>query len=438
MAITIDWATKIINVPKADTTLIQISPTEIRELNLDAFRLRLKELEAGEAGIVFIRTHNHNTEVLLGGITYARIIEIINGYTVTFEDGQYAVNLVGANSNVGDVVNVNQVSVRSQNSAGLISSPAIEYASFSDAITVDQNNVTGNATFGTQYPTGTLRQPVDNLDDALLIATFRGFNKINIIRNATISSGDSFESFVFVGQNANLSTIMVDPGATVTNCEFTECTLTGTLDGGSIIRNSVIYNLNYVNGVVFTCMLAGGTISLGGTSAAYFLDCKSGVAGTSPPVIDMSGGTQELVIRSYDGGIELHNKTGPEPVGIDFNSGQLKLDTSVVNGTIVVRGDANVIELDGTHIPSGIWNGGPMIVNETTSLQNVVNGVWNSPRSDHNADDTMAKMLQELYKLQGLDINEPLTITQTQRVVDDVNLALGGDGVTIQTVTRQP
>jgi hypothetical protein len=53
-------------------------------------------------------------------VVLAMVIEIINGYTVTFEDGQYAVNLVGANSNVGDKVNLNDVSVRSANSAGLI------------------------------------------------------------------------------------------------------------------------------------------------------------------------------------------------------------------------------------------------------------------------------------------------------------------------------
>jgi hypothetical protein len=34
----------------------------------------------------------------------------------------YAVNLVGANSNVGEVTNVNMVSVRTSNSAGLVHS----------------------------------------------------------------------------------------------------------------------------------------------------------------------------------------------------------------------------------------------------------------------------------------------------------------------------
>lgn len=122
MAITIHWPTKVINVPKLDMTLVQSNPIEIRELNINTFRLRLKDLEDDETGMPFPRTHNHNTLVVVGGITLARVIEIINGYTVTFENGNYAVNLVGANSNIADVINLNSVSVRSANSAGLIQS----------------------------------------------------------------------------------------------------------------------------------------------------------------------------------------------------------------------------------------------------------------------------------------------------------------------------
>ena len=119
MAITIDWGTRVINVPQADMTLIQASP-EIRELDLDWFRLQLKDLEDSEEGMCFPDTHIHNTEVDIAGFTLARVITITNGYTVTFEDGTYSVNMVGANSNVMDVINKNQVSTRSWNSAGLI------------------------------------------------------------------------------------------------------------------------------------------------------------------------------------------------------------------------------------------------------------------------------------------------------------------------------
>ena len=117
MAISIDWSTRVIYVPK---TFLTSLGGALYELDINAFREALKDIEDNVDGIVNPDTHKHNTSVLLDGVTYARIIEIINGYTVTFEDGQYAVNLVGANSNIATVTNINQVSIRTSNSAGLI------------------------------------------------------------------------------------------------------------------------------------------------------------------------------------------------------------------------------------------------------------------------------------------------------------------------------
>lgn len=126
MAIDVDWVTKIIYIPKSYLTLVQSFPTEIRSLDIDLFRHDLKDLEASVVGMIYVDTHRHSPEVTVGGVTLARVVEIINGYTVTFEDGQYAVNLLGANSNIADVTNVNQVSVRSANSAGLVSQRDLE------------------------------------------------------------------------------------------------------------------------------------------------------------------------------------------------------------------------------------------------------------------------------------------------------------------------
>lgn len=117
MALSIDWGARIINVPQADLTLV--SPG-VYSLDVNAFRLELRDLEDSEAGMAFPFTHNHNTEVTVGGVTLARVVEIVNGYTVEFEDGQYAVELQGANNNIPDVAVVNQVSIRSFNSAGLV------------------------------------------------------------------------------------------------------------------------------------------------------------------------------------------------------------------------------------------------------------------------------------------------------------------------------
>jgi hypothetical protein len=120
MAISVDWGTKVITVPKADTTLVTLGPPEIRQLDVDTFRLALKALEDDEVGMAFPDTHQHNTEVTIAGIVYARFIEFINGYTITFEPGAYGVDLVGANNNIMDVLNMNATQVRSNNSAGLV------------------------------------------------------------------------------------------------------------------------------------------------------------------------------------------------------------------------------------------------------------------------------------------------------------------------------
>lgn len=119
MALSIDWATKVITVPQADLTPLGGS---IFELDVDAFRLELKDIEDSEQGQVHPATHRHNTTVTLSGVTYARTVEVINGYTIEFEDvgTPYTVKCTGANHNVADVKVVNQVSLIIGNSAGLI------------------------------------------------------------------------------------------------------------------------------------------------------------------------------------------------------------------------------------------------------------------------------------------------------------------------------
>lgn len=126
MAISINWLTFEIYIPKSYLTLVQMVPTEIYSMDTNQFRLDLKALEETEEGMTFPKTHNHNPPVSVGGVELARVIEILPPYTLVYEDDQYAVNLQGSNSNIADVTNVNQVSIRSANSAGLVNSTQID------------------------------------------------------------------------------------------------------------------------------------------------------------------------------------------------------------------------------------------------------------------------------------------------------------------------
>lgn len=342
MAITINWGTKVISVPKADTTLIQTSPTEIRQLNLDTFRLTLKDLEDSEEGMAYPRTHNHNTSVTVGGVTLARVVEIINGYTVTFEDGQYAINLVGANSNVGDIVNVNQVSVRSANSAGLQDLSVLLSAAYQGEVCVDVIN--GQS--GTDVPIGTRTQPVNNFNDAKTIAVKEGLRRIRILSSCTLDTVDFSDGYVFISDNPGTDVLTVAAGANVQYCEFNNLSIQGTADGNNIYRECVMLDIDFTSGFIFQCSL-NGTIKINGGELLALLSCFSNrLAGTQQPVVDFNGNGQ-LILRDYHGAIELRNHTDTNNDGdlcLDFSSGVCIIHSSCTAGYMPVRGVCRVVD----------------------------------------------------------------------------------------------
>ena len=130
MALTIDYATRVISVPQADLTFISGT---LYELDTNQFKKDVMAILDDQTHIWMPDAFIHNTEVTVAGTTFARTIEFINSYSVTFEDtgGQYSVRLVGSNNNIFDVENgilnpTDKVTVISTNSAGLISSPKID------------------------------------------------------------------------------------------------------------------------------------------------------------------------------------------------------------------------------------------------------------------------------------------------------------------------
>jgi len=336
LAISVDWGTKVISVNKVDMVLVQSVPSEIYELDLDVFRLALGELLDDETGMAFPDTHNYFPPLSVGGASLARVIEIINGYTITFEDGQYRAQIVNGNSNIGENVNVNQVSVSTANSAGLQDLGSLQAASFNGGVTVN----TSSSYTGTTFPVGTRQTPVNNMADALTIANERGLKVIYLASSITLSSEDA-TGHEFIGDSAVVNTCTIDAGANVSNCTFKNLTIMGTLDNANILRECSIGALSSLNGFIFQCAL-GDTITLGGNAQTTIMSCYSGVAGALTPVIDMGGSGQALVLRDYSGGIKITNKTGNDNVSIDLTSGHVILDSTVSDGAIIVRGSGKI------------------------------------------------------------------------------------------------
>jgi len=125
MALTLNPATKVISVPQVDLTLVS---GNLYELDTNQFRKDLWDLLSSEAYIWMPIAFNHNTEVPLGSETFARTIEMINGYSITFENNTYSVQMAGSNNNFFDVENgilnpSGNVTVIGRNSAGLVVVP---------------------------------------------------------------------------------------------------------------------------------------------------------------------------------------------------------------------------------------------------------------------------------------------------------------------------
>ena len=347
MAITIDWATAVININQADMLLVQSSPSIIYQLDMEQLRLALKDLEDDVQGINWPVTHSRNAPVTISGAVLAQVIEILPPYTLSFEEvgTPYRVNIVGANSNAGDRTNLGsgEVSVSTSNSAGLQDLNSLQIASFDGGVTVD---VTSNFQ-GTQFPNGTRANPVNTLSDAISIAMTRGLHVIYVASDLTIGAGINLgPGFEFIGNGKTHITITLDAAATISNSLFRNVTIQGTLDNDNKIIDCIVLDLFDNNGFIENCELSG-TVEIGGGTLSSIVNCYSGFAGGGPDdtaIVDMGGSGQPLVMRGYKGGIKLINKTGTDKVSIDMESGQLVVDSTVTTGDIVVRGICKVTD----------------------------------------------------------------------------------------------
>jgi len=352
--------------------------------------------------------------------TELRVRLPVNGIANSFQsnDVYHLFNIIQCDISGGNIIAVDdvdslispvlptaftQVVRTASSSATLADQEAIQYSSYGGGVTVD----TTSLNTGTDYPIGTPRAPVNNLSDAHAISFDRGFTSFFILGDVTIDSDlTDFRGDIFIGESQSKSTITINPIALVDRTEFYNAHIQGTLDGNAKLQDCLIDNLNYINGYVEQCVLAPGTILLGGNETAHFLDCWSGVPGTGTPEIDMGGSGQSLAIRNYNGGISLKNKTGPESVSLDINSGQIVLQDTITNGTIVARGVGKLIDTNGDTIPTGTWNGGVTILNEIVSSKEIAEAVWESQMSDHTTTGTfgvqIGKKLLTVAKYLGL------------------------------------
>ena len=256
-----------------------------------------------------------------------------------------------------------QIVRTSSSSATLQELSSIQFSSFNGGVTLDIINGTSGVTF----PTGTLEQPVNNLTDAKAIANSRGFDRLFIIGNITFGSTVDIDGFTIEGQNPRKTTITLQTGVSTLGCEFTNATINGVLDGNSWVSQCTVQDLTYIEGQIRECVLTG-TITLSGSTVTNIINCWDGLPGDVYPVIDFGGSGQPLTIGAYAGDLVLANKTGSDKASIDLISGQVIVNSSVIDGDIYVRGVGTLTDNSG---------GTAVIHNEALISQQLISAaVW--------------------------------------------------------------
>lgn len=351
MAISINHGTRVIFVPREDMVLIQSVPTEIRQLDLNSFRLALKDLEDSEEGMAHPTTHNHVAPISVGGVTLARVVELINEHTVTFEDGQYAVNLTGANSNVADKVNVNQVSVRSANSAGLIQQDQLDSLKYQVESIFTSHQGFGQsfyvATNGSDNNSGTSSSSPKCTIAAAYALCVAGRGDVIFLLTPDVSVGVFAENVVMDKEDTHIRGagrgVMIQPASGVgvsilaDNCELAGLRVASSV--GSTHDNIQIYGkFPKLRGLYVVGADTGGATPVGSGHGVHFLAGEYGVfedvvvekcAGSGVKFTDIghaNGAPREVTFRRSK--IYYNRRYGIEFTGASANSTRLNwIDT---------------------------------------------------------------------------------------------------------------
>ena len=418
--LSIDYSTNIIFVPKAYTQFVSTDPQtglEVRQMNLTTFAQDIADLQDDAEGVWAPTAFEYTAPVSVGGVQLAPVVIILSPYTIEYEDGQYAVNLVGANTNVQDKTVVNQVSIRPNNSAGLTFSDAINNQSFQNAA-VWIDTVDGIA--GTQFPLGTTTEPVNNATDAATIANRVNLHNFYLAGTLTASGNYGVNRYTVFGNNPTTA-IIIATALNVADSGFERCAIVGSITGRGSYKDCSIgktLGLAGVEGIFDNCGIAGNiTLNSSATEPIIFKDCISAIAGLSKPIFNCNATAAGINFRRYTGGAAITNFSNPNgKMSLDLMGSEVSLDsTTCTDGEIVARGVGRIIDENGTVLPYGLQT---------------CNGITikNLLLSD--------EMVQELYQLQGLDSAAPLTVTPTQRTAGSIDQTISGDGENVTVVTR--
>lgn len=273
-----------------------------------------------------------------------------------------------------------QVVKTASSSATLQELTAIEYASFENAVHVSILGVPG-----TTYPTGTPRQPVNNLDDAVAIAVERGFDTLHFESNWTFFAATYLSGYNVTGKGMTRTIFTFEPGSVLALCAIHDATCEGEMIGATSFQDCSLKGLGTASPLpagdleilAEHCLIDGLLhVPVNYTGIMRALDCWSTSESGLPPVLDMNGAKCEVHLRNFSGHCIIRNCTDDEAVvKIYFTSGGVTLEDNVTAGNFVFAGNG-ILDDQSTSVTSMDSAG---LISEPT----IAEAVWDESRAAH-------------------------------------------------------
>lgn len=267
-----------------------------------------------------------------------------------------------------------------------------EAAAYTGAVFIDSIN----GTPGTDDPVGLERDPVNNLADAVILATRRGTSKLFFKENYNFLATDFIVGFTLMGKGMQFTTLTFNLGCVVAFCDTMNLTLTGVFTGVTGITECTIDNLGSSSLVassqdliVRNCKFKGVTsLSSNYSGNITLLNPYSDTSVLDYPVFDAGDYTGNMTVNNFSGRGQFKNITQGNLLDLRIAQGDVILDDlTVTNCTVRVVGIGRLLDNSGNEILTGVWNGGVQVYNNTITD---TGGGGSSPWSVNEKDFVLA------------------------------------------------
>jgi hypothetical protein len=239
---------------------------------------------------------------------------------------------------------------------------------YNETIHLDVNALTT----GSVYPFGLAGNPVNNLDDALILANEYGCDTIILDGTLTVLAGQDISRFTIDTHRRDSDTIViVNSGATTQGTYFKNVVVSGVMNGAVRYNTCALGQIENFDGGAKNCIITND-ITVTGLAANYFIECWTFDIGG--PSATISIGDSLFNMMQCRGSYLITDKTGPSVLVADFSNGFVTVDVSCVAGVIAVGGMTRLVDESSV---------GCYVIDATITERGITDKVWDEQTSEH-------------------------------------------------------